>query len=345
MNKAHNNNLYGIFFMLLNSMAMALLYAIMKYMTKTLSSSQVVFFYKFGLFLCILPWVFKDGFKSIITTKFKLHILRGALSITAALFMMAAIANCNLVDATAIGYMEQVLLVIVGILYLKELATSSKIIGVIASFFGVLIVIYPEIIQFDGNIVPVLFQKKDFDSFNHYYIYAIIATALWAANSLVVKELGKTEKTKTQLFYVLFFSSLISYPVAFIKWGWLEAAGLHFPAPSEYISFFDVGFKLYHFKYIVVLALCYFFHSFAVFRSYRSGEISTIAPFYYSKLVFIGALGYYWFGETPAANELYIGYGLIISAGVILIRSEARRRKKEIAKQQLERLEEELGHV
>lgn len=331
--------------MLLNSAAMSFSYAMMKHMTKTLSSSQVLFFYKFGLFLCILPWIFKDGFQSIATKKLKLHILRGVLSISAALFMTHAIANSNLMDVTAIGYMEQVLLVIIGILYFKELATSSKIIGIIASFLGVLIVLYPEIIQFNGSIVPVLFQKKDFTGLNHYYIYAILATAIWAANSLVIKELGKTERTKTQLFYTLLFASVVSYPAAFINWHWFEVAGFNLPLPSGYTSFFDVGFELYHLKYIAILAFCYFCHSFSVFKAYKTAEISAIAPFYYSKLVLIGALGYYWFGETPASNQLYIGYGLIISAGVILIKSEAKRRKKEIAKQQLERLEEELGNV
>lgn len=340
MPKTQHNNFYGILFMLLNAVFISILYATMKFLTVSLSPSQVVFFYKFIILVLILPWIFKDGLKFIRTDRFPLHMLRGFLSIGGSLCFMYALKSLDMVDATALGYLEQVLLVIIGIVYFKEQLTGSKIAGIVLSFIGAIIVVYPDIIRFEGgNYLPVLFQTKSFSNFNHYYIFVLLSVLFWASNCMVVKQLGKTEQTKTQMFYVMLFSSIFSYPIAFLDFTLMDNI-----LQIKWISFSSMNLEIDHIKFFAILALCYFVHGIVIFKAYKYAEMSVVVPFDYTRLLFTGILGYLLFDKEPK-GESYVGYILIAIAGILLVRSEARRKKKELAKQHLERMEEELGHA
>jgi S-adenosylmethionine uptake transporter len=292
----------------------------------------------------MLPWIFKDGFKYLYTTKFKLHFFRGFFSIGGSLAFMYALQHVEMVDATALGYLEQVMLVITGMIYFKEKVTKSKLFAIFASFFGALAIVYPDLIRFDDSWVPTLFLKKEFNSFNNFYLFVLLAVFFWSSNNIVIKFLGKTEKTKTQLFYVMMFSCLFSYPLAFIKWKTTNALGLTLLVPDYVIGFHQIGLQPEHIKYIALLALCYFIHGIAFFKALKYSEMSTVIPFEYSRLVFIGILGYYLFAEVPSTNS-YIGYALIVGSGLLLIKSEAKRNKKEKLAQKARELEEECGHA
>jgi S-adenosylmethionine uptake transporter len=337
----HHNNLYGILFMLLNTAALATLYAAMKHLTKSLGSNQAVFFYKFSLFIIILPWVFKDGLQSIRTGQIKLHVLRGFLSIGGTLAFMYALQFVDMIDVTALGYLEQVLLVIIGMLYFREKVTKSKIFAIFASFFGALIIVYPDIINFKNGWIPVLFQNKNFSDFNYYYLFTLLAVFFWTSNCIIVKLLGKTERTKIQLFYVTLFSCIFCFPTAFFEWKTVEVVGLLLKLPQRMVSFDEIGLKFEHMKFIAIIALSYFAHSISYFKALKYSEISSVVPFEYTKVVFVGILGYYFFAEIPDAYS-YVGYILITGAGLILIKSERKRRKHA---KKLQQLQEEYEHA
>ena len=100
--------------MLLNALSIAILYVSIKELTQDLSSNLVVFIYKFAVLLMILPWCFAGGLKTLKTTKIWLHASRGFLSICGSLCLFYAIKFIDLTDITAMGYIEQVILVIIG---------------------------------------------------------------------------------------------------------------------------------------------------------------------------------------------------------------------------------------
>ena len=57
----------------------------------------------------------------------------------------------------------------------------------------------------------------------------------------------------------------------------------------------------------------------------RLGEVSVVAPFRYSRIVFALVVGALVFGESPSALTL-AGATIIVAAGVYTILREARRR-------------------
>lgn len=333
-----HKNLLGILFMLLNALAIATIYAVSKELTKDISSSLVVFLYKFSILIIILPWCFKDGLQGMKTNRIWLHASRGFLSVSGSLSLYYAIKHIELVDITAIGYLEQVVLVIIGIFYFKEQSTRAKIIGIVLSFIGALLVVNPSLISFDGQPAQALFSNA-----NPYYLFVLMSIAFWASNCTVIKVLGKTEKTKVQLFYVLLFSSIIAFPLAFMKWETIFHIGVvQIRYPYEFIKLDALGLKAEHIQYLAILAICYFAHSIAFFKALKYADLSTVIPFDYSRLIFAGLLGYLLFGETPETGS-YFGYALIVISGVYLVKSEAKRRKK-IKESQIRELEQEYEH-
>jgi drug/metabolite transporter (DMT)-like permease len=63
----------------------------------------------------------------------------------------------------------------------------------------------------------------------------------------------------------------------------------------------------------------------ALFEGMRQAPVSVLAPFEYTSLVWAFALGYLIWGDVPGINT-FLGAILILSAGLIIIFSERRRR-------------------
>lgn len=337
-----HRNVIGISFMLLNAVAMAVIYAVAKDLTKEISSNMVVFLYKFGILLFALPWCLNEGFKGLKSDRILLHASRGFLSICGSLCLYYAIKHIELVDITAIGYLEQVILVIIGMAYFKEDVSFAKIIGISLSFLGAIFIVYPDLINLSSiNHLPKLAETNEQEAgFNPYYIFVFLSIGFWATNCTVIKILGKTEKTKVQLFYVLLFSSIISFPMAFLRWEEVTTfMSLPIKTPVEFANIDELGLKIEHLKYIAVLAVCYFIHSIAFFKALKYADLSTVIPFDYSRLVFTGILGYLVFSEIPSMGS-YVGYILIVSSGVYLVRAEHKRRKK-LKESEMIKIEEE----
>lgn len=337
------NNVLGISYMLINALAISIIYAFIKELTEDVGSSLVVFLYKFIILFCIIPWCFAKGFKDMKTKKIWLHASRGFLSVSASLSLFYAIKHIDLIDMTAVGYLEQVLWAIIGIALFGERSSKTKIVAIIASFLGAIIVVYPDILAVDDNYIPKFLNATSYIHFNKFYIFVFISIILWAANCTVVKILGKTEKTKVQLFYGLIFQLLLAAPFAFLNWQETHLFGILVKEPVGWIDFSTTGLKLSHISILVLLAICYFTHSTSFFLSLKNAELSTVVPFDYTRLIFTGILGYVFFNEVPEKGS-YIGYCLITGAGVCLMRAEARYRKRMKASK-IQQLEEEFEHA
>ncbi|MEQ9115708.1 MAG: DMT family transporter [Rickettsiales bacterium] len=307
--------------MLVDTLAISSLYATTKFVTQDIKSNYVVFFYKFTLLILTLPWILQNGgIKNIRTPYFKVHLLRGFFSVGGSLCFMYGLQTVNLLDATVLQNIEQIILVAVGILFFHEKANKTKGAAIIISLIGVLIIIKPEII-FSSN--QNLFQGK----VDRGYIFIFVAAMFWVGNNIVIKKLGKKSTNKAQLFYLMFFSSLFAFPVAFLKWQSHSVFGIDFYLPADTISFDGTNIKPSHLKLILLMSLFYLVHSVALFNSLKFGEFSVVMPFVYFKLIWSGVLGYIIFANMPNVKSI-IGYSLVALAGILLMRKEMRRRKK-----------------
>lgn len=318
----HQHNLMGIGFMLLHAVSLSVLYALVKLLTKDLNSNMVVFLYKFMIFFFALPWCLWGGFKTLKTDKIGLHLSRAFFSTMGSLCIFYAIKHIGLADVTAVTKLEQIILLIIGIFIFKEKITKTKIGVILASLVGALLIIRPDLFPFGPE------AKHVSKGFNQYYVFVFMTIFFWSINGTVIKLLGKTEKTKVQLFYVMLFSSIIAFPVSFMEWKTATTLWvIDIKYPTHLVSWESLGLKIEHLKYIAVLALCYFGHIVGFFKAFKHAELSVVVPLEYTRVVFAGVFGYLYFAETPSQIS-YLGYALIILGGIALFKAEHRKAKK-----------------
>lgn len=301
-----NKALSGILLMVLHALAMSIMYILAKDLNQKFEPFQVTFLYKFTILICILPWCLQGNYKANLKTRrIGLHVARGTFSLLGTLCFFEGLKHNDVLSSAAITYLEHILVTIIGLWYFKEKLSLPKIVLILCSFIGALFII-----------------KPGYGEFNFYYVYLLLAVFFWALNNTVIKLLGSTERTKAQLFYVMLFSSMFSFPIALPVWKPIE---------------------LQHMQYILAIAGCYLVHSVAFFKAFKYADLSTVMPFDYCRLVFTGILGVLILHEMPDQHS-FIGYILIVAGGINAIVHQARYSKKisEAKKSQLEAEYEQL---
>jgi drug/metabolite transporter (DMT)-like permease len=172
----------------------------------------------------------------------------------------------------------------------KEVIHRGKIAMILLGFCGALFII-----------------KPGMEDFNKYYFFIFLADFFWALNSTTIKLLGSTERTKAQLFYVLFFSTLFAMPQGLYEWKPIDSA---------------------LWKYLILLALFYLIHYVAYFKAFKYAEMSLIMPFDYSRVLFTSVLASLVLGERAPDIYTILGYTCIIIGGVYAIKIEGGLKKK-----------------
>lgn len=309
----HSSKVFaGIAFMILNALCISITVITSKQLAQSLHPNQVVFLYKIVVLLVIIPWCFMGGIKkNLRTKKLGLHVSRGALSVIGHLCFMSALYKMNALDVTALAYLEPIIVMVIGVVYFKEQFTKAKVLMILFSLTGAVFIGCPALIT--QGVMP---------SFNKNYIYIFLALIFWAMNNVSVKVLGKTEHTKSQLFYLTLVSSIISLPLAMQDWRHLE---------------------VWHIKFLAILGASHLLHSVAFFKALKYADMSIVMPFDYSRLVFTGILAHVFLSEVPNEYSI-IGYCLITLGGIIFIRQETinyRKKNKKAKEEMIKALEAE----
>lgn len=294
----HYNNFKGIMFMLLHALSASMLFALVKLVSKDISSNQIVFFYKFILLLIVLPWIFKNGLKVFYTKRLKTYIISGIFGTSATLCLMYGIQYIPLANVTALWYMEKILLVIIGVIYFKEKINTKRVLAIILSFIGAIIVVIPNL---------------NLNNFNTHYYFIFAAVILWLLYCLTIKSLGRTEKLTTQTLYNIFISTILSGPIALLSYS------------NGDIEWATHSIELNHLPPLILTSLCYLIVCTSNFKSFQCGDLSIVSPFGYTKIIFSGLLGMIFFNEYPSINS-YAGY-IIIGLSSWYIAKAAIRKK------------------
>ncbi len=295
-----NKKISGILMMLLHALSLAILYSIQKKATVMLPTKQIAFLYKAAVLLLVLPWCFmgKGIIHNLKTNKIGIHAARGAFSIMGSICFLEGLKYINATDAAAITFLENLIVVFIGVLYFKEELNYSRVLLIVFGITGAILIIRP-----------------GFIGFNHHYIYLFMALMFWSFNNMSIKVLGRTERSRAQLFYVTLFSCMLSFPLALTNW-----------EPVSYQAM----------QYIIIMALLYLVHLIAIFKAFKFAEFSIVMPFDYARLIFTGIVSYVFLGEVPDMFKI-VGYCSIILGGLILIEYEARKYRTKRRKQKLEK--------
>ncbi len=278
--------LKGILFFIIAIFFISVVDTICKLFTKDLHAIQLVWGYFVGINLVL--WVFfllrgENISKLIATDKPYIQIFRPALLVCSISSLFVGLTYLPIAEATAIGFVAPLFITALSVPILKEKVGIHRWSAVLIGLMGVIIIVRPtgDLWHF-ASMMPLL------------------GALFFALFQIMTRLLSITEKTHTTLFYTglggLVWSSLI---VPFV---WVVPSQLHISI------FFAIG------AMGALAHLC-------MISAFDRSEASLLAPYNYTKLLWVTVFGYLIFDDIPSL-DMWIGALIIVLAGFYVIYRE-----------------------
>ena len=235
--------------------------AIAKQLTKEVGLIQTIWVRYTGqaslVFLIVLPRL-----REVAKSQYpKLQLLRSVVLMAATYLFFLSISKIGLAEATAIMDINPVLITLGAFLFLGEKIGPRRILGIIASMIGALIIIRP------GT-----------DVFTVYAVLPLVAAVCYTTYNLTTRFVGNRESPWTSLLYSALFGAVVFSCIVPFFW--------------QPVSLFAAGL-------MILVSLCGTFSQLFLIRALTIGEASLLAPFAYVGLIYATLWGLVFFGEFP----------------------------------------------
>lgn len=278
----------GILLMALGAASIPIVDGMAKGLTEVYSPLYVSFMrYAFSS-IAVIPVAAIFSGKAMLPPRHRLvpHVMRTAFMVAAMTCYYVAITHIALATAVATFFIGPILAAALAVVFLRERLTWPKVAALVLGFGGALFIARPGTTLEPGILLA-------------------LASGVFFAFYLVATRMASGETTPLQaLFFQYVFGSVLLLPFAISTWQMPHA---------EHIATFAV---------MGVLSLVSHGLSIAAFRY---ADASTLAPLTYAELATAAAIGYFFFGEVPPAS-VWIGAGIIIAAGLLLVLAGQRRK-------------------
>jgi drug/metabolite transporter (DMT)-like permease len=284
-----NNNLLGIGLMLLATLLFAIMDAIAKWLVSAeVSPIQVIAVRGWMISLFIPMVLLARGELNLLSTRQPLrHLARGMIGALAPFSFFTALKSLPLADASVIFFSAAFILTAASALILKERVGIHRWSAVVVGFVGVVIAMNP---TGGGDIVA--------------YLMVVFAAAIYSLIFIWGKQLSDQDSVIALVFSLHLGMGLVAS--ALLPWVWVPVT------PRMLVDLaLMAGF-----------ALCAHYLFAAAFVR---AEVSVLAPFEYSMLIWAVAIGYLVWRDMPT-SEVWIGAALIITAGIYVAHRESLRR-------------------
>lgn len=260
-------------------------------LVKTLqhTSPFIVTFSRFAITLtAISPFVLYNYKTAFKLQRPGLQILAAVLRCLAIMCTYHAYAHLPLAFATSIGFTGPLFSVVLAILLLKEKVSWEKWIALIIGYMGVILMLAPQ------------------DTTIHLAVgFSLLANIFASLTLITLKKLTSSESQLTIMFYTNIISLAITGSIICITCETID--------PQDIPVLIGVGLAA------TLSQVCNL-------KAIKSGEISLISPFEYTRLIFAMPIGYMLFSELPDPMDL-VGSLFIIGASVMLAYSEVIRNR------------------
>ena len=256
---------------------------IIKTLGETMPSYHLVFYRNVFAALMIAPFLFKQRVNHIKTKRIGLHLARTIFGLSAMFCFFYALANIELANAMLLKLTGPIFIPIVAILWIHEKVSVKTYFAIALGFIGVIIFLNPTA---EIQIASVI---------------GLIGGALAATAKVAIRKMSDTEPTARIVFYFAFFGALFSLIPVLI-------GEKYMPTPYEWML-------------LVTLGLVGTIGQFCLTKAYHMAPASQVGPFTYSSLLWASLAGWIFWNEWPEINT-FIGAGLIISAGMVILYSK-----------------------
>jgi S-adenosylmethionine uptake transporter len=257
-----------------------------------------------AIFLTIFIVHLEGGLSLLKTKRPFVHLTRGLLIVVANMTFYMAISFMPLAEATALFFVSPLIITALSVPFLGEKVGWRRWIGIIAGFFGVIIMIRPGV-----NTISI------------YSFLPIIAATAYASTQIITRRLGTTEKASVMSFYI----SLTFIVIAGCFWWFIGDGSLSGQYDPKVEFLFrawkmpdsDDAMKMVFVGVLVAIV------GYMLSQAYRVANASIVAPFEYVTLPLALLWGYLFWGEIPDLQAA-IGMALIVGSGLYIFLREKR---------------------
>jgi len=267
--------------------------ALVKYASQTMPPAQLIFVRGVMASVLVLSVAHAMG-----ATRRIREIARGWVAVRAVIDAIATVLflvslfHLPLANATAINMASPLIITVLAALFLGERLGRSRWMAVGVGFLGVLLIIQPE-----GK------------AFNAYALVCLFSTVLLSVRDLVTRRVHAAVPSILVTLSNTVAVTLLAGGLTLFE-GWRPFTGLELSLLAVVAVFLSSAY------YLIVV-------------STRRGDLSLIAPFRYTAILFATVAGFVIWGDTP--NTLaWCGIALVIASGIYVLRVSRRARSAPI---------------
>lgn len=262
--------------------------AVTKWLTQTYPVGELIFVRSFFIIVPVLMVVwYRNDWGSLRTVNPRMQFLRTALVVLATALIVTSLKLLPLADYVAFLHAAPLIITALAWPLLREHVGWHRWAAVTVGFVGILIMTRP---------APGIFQIAA--------LVPLAAAGATALRDIVTRKMSETETTNSMMVWPVAGLALASAPFAPVGWVTPDLGDFGLMA----ISGFLVGVSHY-----------------LLIEAYRFAEVTLVAPFKYSSLVWAVLLGYMVWDQLPDA-WIATGATIVIASGLYILHREAMRR-------------------
>lgn len=280
-------NAAGVLWVTAGTALFTVVFASGKFAGDTASALQILLLrYVSGFaILTLIALISGKGLNFYASAKPARHFYRAIFGAFGGVSAIHAAANMPIVDATAIGLLEAIFTVLLGVTLLGERISRPHWIAIVISCAGAAV---------------TMASKGAFQTMNAGYLwpaaFALLGAVLIACESIMIKILAVSEKPMTVLLYVNAFGILLLSIPALLTWRSFDV--------NDNLPFLLLGPLAITAQYFVI-------------KGFRLADVSILGPVSYTWIVFAALLGFFLFDEIPDGGTI-IGAAIIVVGGIKL---------------------------
>ena len=261
------------------SFTFALLGALIKVVSSSLTNAMVVFFRNFCALIFILPWLWYSRPQGgVRTTFFQLHLLRSMAGLGAMYCFFYAIAQLQLSQAFLLAATAPLFIPVIAYVWIRE-PVQRKVRGaIVLGFLGIVLILKPGL----GMFQPVA-------------LIGLGAGILAALAMVSIRRMSASEPAIRIVFYFTMLGTLIS--AVPLIWSW------QLPKLEIWWLLFLIGLLAAVGQLLLT-------------KGYSLAPAAQVGPFTYGNVVFATFLGWVFWSETLDVLT-WVGAFLICVAGII----------------------------
>jgi drug/metabolite transporter (DMT)-like permease len=261
--------------------AFSIMFSLIKLLGKGYPAGETLFCRSFFAIIPLLPIVMRQGGLEVLKTKRPtMHATRSIIGLISAFTCIESLKLLPLSEAISIFYAAPLITTCISIPLLKEKVTLTKALAVIAGFFGVLLILNPQV---DTNFLGLGLALGS-------AIFSSLVT-------IELRKMGETEKSTTIVIYFMLACSIAG----------LATMPFQFVLPTLK----DLGILLGVGIIGGIAQIC-------MTEAYHRAPASTIAPLGYTSLVWACLLDMLFFSKIPCLITC-LGALLIAASGIIVV--------------------------